>query len=517
MAPTKIQTGNRREIMALKVHQWLDEWDGVRYDRKKNRRKPGRWFYLFTLPAFELRKLCGIERRTTAGRLPRSKDPGIQRRHDEARSRLIESYVQFGFPWSDLSESQRRKNEYEDLRMPGWLPTAIVVNILRPGEKRGGKELAPEDAIEVDDRSDDGLSARIYVPRRKGGIRGSSPDPLEIIDGQHRLYAFQDQPRKGDYDLPVVAFHGLDLSFRAYLFYTINIKPKRINTSLAFDMYPLLRTEDWLEHFEGPSIYREARAQELVEILWSYGESPWYGWINMLGEPGLSKGWVRQAAWIRSLLATFIKKWDSSQSRIGGLFGAPAGHDKQVIPWSRPEQAAFLILIGQRLRDAISNCKEDWAESLRKEVEQLPLEFASYDKAFYSSHSLLNTDQGIRGILYVTNDLCYVRADKLNLFSWDSKIDSVDSDAEKVRRALKSFGRAKVAAFIDKIASALAKYDWRTSSALGLREEQRRYKAGFRGSGGYRMLREELLKHLACERNDAGEAAREVIRILRYK
>ena len=71
--------------------------------------------------------------------------------------------------------------------------------------------------------------------------------PFEIIDGQHRLWAFDDADTLDSFELPVVAFVGLDISWQAYLFWTINIKPKRINPSLAFDLYPLLRSEDWLE------------------------------------------------------------------------------------------------------------------------------------------------------------------------------------------------------------------------------------------------------------------------------
>lgn len=115
------------------------------------------------------------------------------------------------------------------------------------------------------------------------------------------------------------------------VFHVINIKPAKINTSLAFDLYPLLRTEDWLEHAGGPQIYRESCAQELTEALWSYADSPWHDRIDMLGEHGRKQ--VSQAAWIRSLLATFIKKWESSVCRIGGLFGAPAGASDAVLPW----------------------------------------------------------------------------------------------------------------------------------------------------------------------------------------
>ena len=51
-----------------------------------------------------------------------------------------------------------------------------------------------------------------------------------------------------------------------------------------------------LEKFEGPVIYRETRAQELVDLLYSYPQSPWFQRINMLGESGLGRRMVSQAA-----------------------------------------------------------------------------------------------------------------------------------------------------------------------------------------------------------------------------
>ena len=168
-----------------------------------------------------------------------------------------------------------------------------------------------------------------------------------MIDGQHRLWAFPSDDLNGYFELPVVAFVGLDLSWQAYLFYTINIRPKKINASLAFDLYPLLRTEAWLTKFEGHVIYRETRAQELVDLLWSYPESPWYHRINMLGERRNKGLTVTQASWVRSLLASFVKNWEGRRISIGGLFGSTVGEHNTVLPWSRSEQAAFLILIGE--------------------------------------------------------------------------------------------------------------------------------------------------------------------------
>jgi len=142
--------------------------------------------------------------------------------------------------------------------------------------------------------------------------------PIEIIDGQHRLYAFESAGKlPGDFELPVVAFHGLDLGWQAYLFWTINISPKRINRSHAFDLYPLLRTQDWLEKFDEAIVYREARAQELVEFLYKHEKSVWHGRINMLGE-GRERGRVSQSGWIRALLGTFF-------SPRYGLFGSNLG------------------------------------------------------------------------------------------------------------------------------------------------------------------------------------------------
>ena len=183
-----------------------------------------------------------------------------------------------------------------------------------------------------------------------------------MIDGQHRLFAFDDDDDL-DFDLPVVAFVGLDISWQAYLFYTINIKPKKINPSLAFDLYPLLRTEDWLDKAEGHSIYRETRSQELTESLWSHPQSPWHDRINMLGEKGVTG--VSQSAWIKSLMETFIRPWKARGSNTGGLFGSRLPNENDVLGWSRAQQAAFLICAWRSFHKQILECTEDWATDLR--------------------------------------------------------------------------------------------------------------------------------------------------------
>jgi len=498
---------SRKEIAAIKVNQWLDDWNKIEFSEESFRREPLPYFFIFKMAASDLKALSGIQKRTTEGGLPRSSDFGIQRLHDKKRSAVISEFVKYGYPWSELSESKRSSGEFEDLRKPGWLPTSIVVNILNPDVMRPGQTLSDADRLLIKEETND--FAKILLPEGFSGRKWkpSAEYPVEVIDGQHRLWAFENEDFSGDFELPVVAFFGLDVSWQAYLFWTINIKPVRINASLAFDLYPLLRTEDWLEKFEGPAIYRETRAQELVEALWTYPQSPWYQRINMLGEAG--KPFVSQAAWVRSLVATYIKSWESRRSSLGGLFGAKMGKNQTVLPWNRIQQAAFLITIWRSLEETISDCKYDWAKGLRNEEQDSF--FSSVDPAFGSTNSLLNTDQGVRTVLNITNDLFYINSDNLKLAQWQ-----VENDDE-IAVAISSLEKNKpIMGYINKLTTGLSKYDWRTSNASNLTEDQRTLKLAFRGSGGYKELRRQLLKLLMSEAEPIGSSAKEVMKALGY-
>src|SRR5580704_10164817 len=345
------------------------------------------------MDARELRLLAGVNRRT---RSAPGIDTGIQRRHEQGRSEEISRYVRNGYPFSILTEVRREEPENQILRKPGWLPTAIVVNNLTKSDTRAGHKVAPRDLVEPRE-----AKGQLSISLPAGFSREWKPTeypPLEVIDGQHRLFAFDKSTPSADFDLPVVAFLGLDISWQAYLFWTINIKPKKINPSLAFDLYPLLRTEDWLDVQEPFGVYRETRAQELVEILWSYPKSAWHQRIDMIGERG--RGFVSQASFVRSLLATIIKRREGKGVSIGGLFGAPLSEQEDPLSWSRPQQGAFLILFWQLLRSAVEKTKEKWAVSLREAENEDKIA----DPAFFSRNTLLNQDQGVRVVLHVLND-----------------------------------------------------------------------------------------------------------------
>ena len=76
----------RTSIPVLKVHQWLADWDEIRWRPGERRAEPQHCFYQFSLPAADLRALSGIYARTTQ-RAKASDDLGIQRKHEKAALR----------------------------------------------------------------------------------------------------------------------------------------------------------------------------------------------------------------------------------------------------------------------------------------------------------------------------------------------------------------------------------------------------------------------------------------------
>jgi len=491
-------------IPAVRVRQWSRTWDSIDFDSKAHRRRPPNHFYIFSMAARDLKALTGIRRREVSAGKPRADDLGIQRIHDPARSNEIREFVRFGYPWSELSERKRKRPEYEGLKKPGWLPTAVVVNIVTPLDSRGTQEdVHVNDLLHVIDEEQgseivlpDGFSGPSWTP--------AAGFPIEVIDGQHRLWAFERDggktPLPDDYQLPVVAFVGLDISWQAYLFWTINIKPKRINPSLAFDLYPLLRTEDWLERLDH-SVYRETRAQELTEALWAYPQSPWHHRINMLGERGV--GGVTQAAWVRSLIATYIRF--DRKNKAGGLFGAPIGENQPTLPWNRTQQSAFLIFVWQCMKEAVDRSDAEWAMVLREEGP------SKEDEAFLGQTSLLNTDQGVRAVLAITNDFTFARAQLLSLAEWTEEPVDDAMDEQAIETSLSSLKQLPVAELLRELTEAMAAFDWRTSAAPRLTEDQRSLKAGFRGTGGYGELARQVLRMISEQQGPVAETAKTLL------
>ena len=491
---------------AIRVNQWRSEWDAVHYENKAPRRKPKPYFYVLSMPARTLKSLSGVEQRTTSERLKGLQDLNLQRKLDQERAKEIAAFVENGFPWSDLSENKREDPDYAGLRMPGWLPGAIIINVKEPGDERSSGLVAMEDIVKF--KAEGGL-AKLILPASyaEADWRPKGSQPIEVIDGQHRLWAFNSSD-SSSFELPVVAFHGLDITWQAYLFYVINIKPKKINPSLAYDLYPLLRNVDWLNRIEGHLVYRDTRSQELTEILWSHPKSPWHQRINMLGTTGPEEPQVRQASWVRNLTNAMVKRGEGSHVTIGGLLG---GDETGSIPWTRTEQAGFLIFAWDALERAIKKSDAKWAKALRAMGSQ-------GDPAFSGKLTLLNTDQGVRGFLHVLNDMMMVKRTELGLelFRSDTPID--EPTQQDISRVIDSFAKNKlISGFVRAISDCLASFDWRTADAPNLDENEKTIKKTFRGSGGYKELRVRLLRELEKCKGETGAAAKEVKRLMGYE
>ena len=257
------------------------------------------------MPASSLRALCGVERREARSGTRRSTDLRIQRSHDKERSEEISRYVKYGFPYSSLRGTRMKSGKFEDLKQPGWLPTAIVVNIGTAEQTIGGKIVDPRDLVNVIDAEDG--SARIELPLSGNNAKWKATDlePMEVIDGQHRLFLEPGQ-EETDFELPVVAFLGLDRSWQAYLFWTINIKPKKINASLAYDLYPMLRNQGLARrNLRADRLSRDPRAGAHRDALGLTPIALGDAASALLGEAGDRD--VRQAAWVRALIHTYIK------------------------------------------------------------------------------------------------------------------------------------------------------------------------------------------------------------------
>lgn len=502
----------------LRVNQWLETWDIASWG--DNRPKPPTHFYVGSLSLKTLRALSGVQPRTIEDRRA-SKTAGYQRTHDDDRLSKIGRYLKYGFPLS--TESGLDPEVHTELVNPGWLPTSILVNILGPNElrTRKGKErtVAQADLVSI---STNGLHHELNFP-----ICGVDPSqalpPLEIVDGQHRLLATDLISLPDDYEVPVVIFDNLPLTWQAYLFWVINVEPKRINTSLAFDLYPELRDQEWLKRGESIKIYQEHRSQELVEVLWRNPSSPWKDRIELFGKR--VDGHVSNAAAIRSLMATFVRTWAKGNeagadpedvTKLGGLFGSiDKNGTRYVIRWRRPEQAAFLILSWNAIRSAISSSKASWKLALCENSGKSGDDAVTY--AFAGPYTLLATDQGFRAISFAYNSLAQLVYDKIGLLEIEGSEDESEPNDELVSKALKHLeSNRNLTTFVYAVATALVELvDWRTSAAPKITDQDKVVQGQYRGSSGYKALNKAaLIAASQSKDNNVSDAATRALTIL---
>jgi hypothetical protein len=511
----------RKRIPLLKVPQWLQSWEAGGWHPEDGLGEPPHHFYVGAMPLRTLHALSGVRRRDTEARRQAHPQPGYQRAHDDKRSKDIARYIQYGYPLS--SQSTLDPDEHRHLIHPGWLPGAVLVNLIPEGEARtrGGKDVAllPKYAAHIVE--DDG-GTYLMLPDACNGKERIPEDalaPFEVIDGQHRLFAIAEDFDPGDdYCVPVVFFDNLSLAWQAYLFWVINVEPKKINPSLAFDLYPELRSQQWLESGEAIRVYREHRAQELTEILWRHPASPWRDRIELFGKR--VPGHVSNAAFIRTLTVSFVRPWGRNE-RIGGLFGAIDRDGKAyVLPWKRAQQAAFLIRIWEKVKEAVRCSEAEWVRACANANSQSALSIEDeHLPAFAGEYSLLATDQGVRAISVVFNAICQANYEALELDAWQSDEISETTDDETVTNSLSELDRSEaINTFLAKVSKALIDgFDWRTSSCPGLAPEKRDAQSVYRGSSGYSALQRKVMWVLRrAEDEEVSRAAEKAINSLRW-
>jgi hypothetical protein len=519
-----------KKISVLKVKQWMPTWDNMTNIDEKEGKAPSH-FYLASMALKDLRALAGVSTRELEERKRANSKAGYQRAHEPERSEKIARYVEYGYP---LSTQKNLDPSIEtDIIHPGWLPTAILVNLIPAADtrRRHGKDMAisPDFVVSLEESSEGIKLLYPHPDEVKDDTWTKSLQPIEVIDGQHRLYAVDHiTGMTDDYEVPVVIFDNLSPALQAYLFWVINVEPKKINPSLAFDLYPELRRQSWLEQGEGIRVYQEHRAQELTEILWRHESSPWQGRIELHG--ARVDGHVSNAAFIRSLMASFVRRWRSEDDKIGGLFGSIVDKSKssaeteRVLPWKRTQQAAFLIHMWRQLNAGVTNSDAEWVRSCRanQPSQQQKSNAKKLDPGFAGPHTLIATDQGSRALMALINAMFFVRYSELNLEAWESDHPSdniIDTDVSRCIAELE--GMKDVTRYLEGISAALfyGDFDWRTSSAPDLANDpmKKMAQSAYRGSSGYRLLQEHALALLEkATMPMVSEAAKEVRSRLRW-
>ena len=217
-------------------------------------------FYLFTISAKKLLRVAYTSERTQHNR------EGIQRGLRPDRLRDIGKFL-----------TANGSN-------PPLLPNAIIISL-----------------------SSESYYKDEYLHIRKRPAGEAFVGEAFVIDGQHRLWAFDPQ-YSGEADLNVVvtAFIDLDDSNKASIFRSINGNQKKINPSLVYDLIPMLRDKETVT-------FEDKRCQDLVVLL--NEETPDSPWKNRISMVGGGNRIISQASFISALKKLFKK---------GHLFSATA-------------------------------------------------------------------------------------------------------------------------------------------------------------------------------------------------
>lgn len=166
-------------------------------------RQPLGTFYVISISAQKLMRLCYSDKAELAE--DGFSITGTQRVEDEKRQKEISEFIMT-----------------EEAAFPNTI-------ILGANYDESGNYIQSDESWRVEEAGQGGF--RIKIP--------SSVKMASIIDGQHRLRSFRyaESDRSEDFELVCSVYLDLPIPYHAYLFSTINFNQKKVDKSLAYNLF----------------------------------------------------------------------------------------------------------------------------------------------------------------------------------------------------------------------------------------------------------------------------------------
>lgn len=247
-------------------------------------------FFVGVMPAVDLLTICEFDYRRIRENDGYKDFLGIQRQLKSDRVSAIQKYINT----SDAT-----------------FPTSVVVSV------------DDRCATIIPDKGWSTLEISEYVDEESPEMSILLENSTSIIDGQHRLKAFEGDWRPDTFDVSVSFFIGVDDATEATIFSTVNLAQTKVNKSLVYDLFSLEKTRS-----------PERTCHEIAVAMDKLEASPFFEKIKRLGTSteGRVDETLSQATFVRGLLP-FITNDPVSDRDVGKRFGfwdpAPARRERQ--------------------------------------------------------------------------------------------------------------------------------------------------------------------------------------------
>jgi DGQHR domain-containing protein len=241
-------------------------------------KQPVGTFFVGSVDAYALLEICKFDFRRIEEAGGHKEFLGFQRKLDLKRVRAIERYIK---------------------TLDAVFPTAVVISV----DERCASISADRNGTNV-------LTLQAFQDNETADFKIEYEDVASIIDGQHRMKAFE--AVKGlHFQISVAVFVGADDATKADIFSTVNLAQTKVNKSLVYDLFSLQKSRS-----------SEKTCHEIVVALDEMEESPFFEKIKRLGSAtdGRFGETLSQATVVRGLLP-YITNDALTDRDIGKRFG----------------------------------------------------------------------------------------------------------------------------------------------------------------------------------------------------